>query len=92
MIGKGSIKIGILGGLIVGGIAAILLAPRSGAETRAMLSERAEPFRAKADELVRPTVERTRQRIAPFADRIRRSRSGLDTPREEAVEETAAAA
>ena len=91
MIGRGSIKIGILGGLIVGGIAAILLAPRSGAETRAMLSEKAEPFRARADELVRPTVERTRQRVAPFAARIR-SRSDRDATLEEAVEETAAAA
>ena len=91
MIGRGSIKIGILGGLIVGGVAAVLLTRRSGAETRSMLSERAAPLRARADELVRPTVERTRQRIAPFADRIR-SRSGLDAPQGEAVEEPAAAA
>ena len=91
MIGRGPITIGILGGLIVGGIAALLLAPKSGAETRAMLAERAEPFRAKADELVRPTVERTRQRVAPFAGRIR-SRSGMDSPQKETVEETAAAA
>ena len=89
--GKGSITLGLLGGLIVGGIAAVLLAPRSGAETRAILSERAAPLRARADELVRPTVERTRQRIAPFADRMR-SRPAMDAPQNEAVEEPAVAA
>ena len=89
--GKGSITLGLLGGLIVGGIVAVLLAPRSGAETRAMLSERSAPLRARADELVRPAVERTRQRVAPFADRIR-ARAGREALQEEPVEEPAVAA
>lgn len=89
--GKGSITLGLLGGLIVGGIAAVLLAPKSGAETRAMLAERSAPLRAKADELVRPAVERTRHSVAPFADRLRPS-AGRNAQQEETVEEPAVAA
>jgi len=50
--------IGLLSGLAVGAAIGLLVAPKSGIETRAMLKEKAEGMRAKASE----TMSRMRMR------------------------------
>ena len=84
----GALGAGLLGGAIVGGIAAVLLTPKSGAETRSILSERSAPLRSRAEELLGPAIERTRGRMAPLTDRIRSrfGRGGSD--REEDLQPT----
>jgi gas vesicle protein len=47
-----SIGLGLLGGLAVGAAAGLLLAPKAGQETRAMLKEKAEDVRGRATEAV----------------------------------------
>ncbi len=53
---------GFLLGMVIGGLvgfaAGIFLAPRSGEETRALLSERGKEWRDKAEELAAATRER----------------------------------
>ena len=67
---------GIFGG-ILGAVVGLLMAPKSGAETRAEIAEQSEVWRLRAEELaarmresVTPTVETMRERVAPVADRI----------------------
>jgi len=52
--------IGLLLGLAVGAALGILLAPKSGAETRAMLKEKAEDMRQRTGE----TVKQWKMRLA----------------------------
>jgi len=54
-----SLGIGMLVGLAVGAAVGMLLAPKSGADTRAMLKEKAEDVRGKAGD----TVKRVRRGI-----------------------------
>ncbi len=53
---------GFMTGLLIGGlagfVAGILLAPKSGEETRAMIMDRGQEWRDKADELTASTKER----------------------------------
>ena len=62
-------------GAIFGALAGILLAPRSGSDTRAGLVERSGPLRAKARELGNNATDRfgpkLRARFAPIAARVR---------------------
>ena len=55
-----SMGIGLLSGLAVGAAIGLLVAPKSGMETRAMLTEKARDVRAKAGE----TMSRLRMRGA----------------------------
>ena len=54
---------GMLIGLLVGTAVALLYAPRSGRETRALLRTKAEESRVKADELIHEAKERARRII-----------------------------
>ena len=54
---------GMLIGLLVGTAVALLYAPRSGRETRALLRTKAEESRVKADELIHEAKERARKII-----------------------------
>jgi len=57
---KSSMGIGLLSGLVVGAAVGMLVAPKTGAETRYMLKEKAGDMRAKAA----GTVNRLRNRGA----------------------------
>jgi gas vesicle protein len=67
----------VLGG-IVGAAVGILIAPKSGAETRAELGERSEALRLRAEEMAAtvrertgPAVSRVRDRVAPTVEEVR---------------------
>lgn len=67
----------VLGG-IIGAVVGILIAPRSGAETRYQLLEGSDGLRARAEELsanlkdqVSPTIENLSERLAPAIESIR---------------------
>ena len=73
----GSFVTGFLLGGIIGTVVGILLAPKSGSETRADLLEQSETLRARAEELaakvrerVGPTVEGVRERVVPVAGQM----------------------
>ena len=73
----GSFTLGFIIGGIVGGLAAMLLVPKTGSETRSDLAERSQVWRSRADEMaasmrerVGPTVESARERIAPAVDQV----------------------
>ena len=77
---------GFLLGGIVGAVVGILLAPKTGSETRASLLEQSETLRTRAEELaarvreqVGPTVETVRERVSPVAERVA-ARVGRGTP------------
>ena len=84
----GSFITGFVLGGIVGAVVGIMLAPKSGAETRADLLEQSEALRARAEELaanvrerVGPTVETVRERVAPVAEQVAtRVRRGTGRP------------
>ena len=73
-----SFTLGFLVGGIIGAMVGILIAPKSGAETRAELGERSEAWRTTAEELaasvrerVGPTVEVVRERLGPAVEGVR---------------------
>jgi len=64
-------------GGIVGVIVGILLAPKSGSETRAEFAEQSEVWRERAEEIaarvrerMAPTVDVVRERFAPVTDAL----------------------
>ena len=56
--GSGGLLIGLLIGGAIGFAAGMMLAPKSGEETRALLAERGNEWRDKAEELAAATKER----------------------------------
>ena len=69
---------GFLVGGIVGAIVGILLAPKSGSETRAELLVQSEAWRTRAEEMaarvregVTPAVESVRERVGPAVETVR---------------------
>ena len=74
---------GFLIGGLVGAVGGIMLAPKSGSETRAELLEQSEALRVRGEELaarvrerVGPTVDSVRERVQPVASQITRSGKG----------------
>jgi len=74
----GSFVVGFLVGGILGAVVGILLAPKSGAETRADLAEQSEIWRTRAEEVaatlrerVGPAVEGMRERVGPAVEGMR---------------------
>ena len=72
----------VIGGL-VGAVVGILLAPKSGSETRSDLIEQSEALRLRGEELaakvrerVGPAVDSVRERVQPVAGQITRSSRG----------------
>jgi gas vesicle protein len=73
-----SFVMGFLVGGIVGAIAGILMAPKTGSETRATIIEQSETLRDRAEELAArvreragPTVDNVRERMAPAVEGVR---------------------
>ncbi len=54
----GGMMVGLLIGGVIGFVAGMMLAPKSGEETRALLIERGNEWRDKAEELAAATKER----------------------------------
>ncbi len=74
----GSFVTGFLLGGVVGAIVGILVAPRSGAETRAQLLDQSEVLRERAEEMaarmrdnVGPTVDSVREHVNPAMETVR---------------------
>ena len=74
----GSLVVGFLLGGILGTVVGILIAPKSGSETRAELAEQSEIWRTRAEEMaatlrerVGPSVEGMRERVAPAVEIVR---------------------
>ena len=72
----------VIGGL-VGAVVGIMLAPKSGSETRTELLEQSEALRLRGEELaarvrerVGPAVDSVRERMQPVASQITRSGRG----------------
>ena len=73
----------VLGG-VIGAIVGILIAPKSGAETRYELFEGSDGLRARAEELsanlkhqVSPTIENLSERLGPAIESIRGDRPDI---------------
>ena len=72
--GGSSFLLGLVLGGVAGFVAGILLAPRSGEETRAMLSEKSSEWRERAGDLGAATRERLRQAVSEGQAAARRAR------------------
>ena len=75
---------GFLLGGVLGAAVGMLLAPKSGAETRADIAERSDVWRQRAEEMaaqinesIAPTVESVRQQVTPAVDVVR-ERMGME--------------
>ncbi len=76
---------GFLIGGIVGAVVGIMLAPKSGSETRSDLIEQSEALRTRAEEL----AARVRERVGPTVDSVReRAEQVTRTGRGSAAAET----
>ena len=95
----GGFVTGLLIGGIIGGLVGLLLAPKSGAETRAELLKKGEAWRSQADVMAAEMRSRgmarvgeVSQRFGPAVDSLKeRSSATLETARETGSEAVAAA-
>ena len=74
---NGGFTTGLLVGGILGTIIGIMIAPKSGSQTRSELLDRSESFRDTAQhissavvESVSPTVDQISEKLAPTVDRV----------------------
>ncbi len=97
--GGGGFVTGLLIGGIIGGLVGLLLAPKSGAETRAELLEKGEVWRSQADAMAADMRSRgmerageVGQRFGPAVDSLReRGSATLENVRESGAEAVATA-
>ena len=97
--GGGGFLIGLLVGGIIGGLVGLLLAPKSGAETRAELLKKGEEWRSQADVMAADMrsrgmarAEEGSQRFGPAVDSLKeRSSTTLENVRESGAEAVATA-
>jgi gas vesicle protein len=75
---------GFLLGGVLGAAVGMLLAPKSGAETRAGIAEQGDVWRERAEEMaaqinasIVPTIENVRQQVTPAVDVVR-ERMGME--------------
>jgi gas vesicle protein len=80
--GASSIVLAFLLGGLTGAAVALLYAPRSGRETREMLTERMREGEARARELKEAAVRRGREAIDEAADYVERQRENLERRKE----------
>ena len=74
---NGGFTTGLLVGGILGTIIGIMIAPKSGSQTRSQLLDRSESFRDRAEsissavvESVSPTVDHISEKLAPTVDKV----------------------
>ena len=95
----GGFVTGLLIGGIIGGLVGLLLAPKSGAETRAELLKKGEAWRSQADVMAADVrsrgmahVEEVSQRFGPAVDSLKeRGSATLENVRESGAEAVATA-
>jgi len=75
---------GFLLGGVLGAAVGMLLAPKSGADTRADIAEQSDVWRQRAEEMaaqinasITPTIENVRQEVTPAVDVVR-ERMGME--------------
>lgn len=61
-------KLKFIAGAVVGAAAALMFAPRSGKETRALMSNRVEEYASKAPEPVKDAYDTVREKVEDVAD------------------------
>ena len=73
-----SFVLGLVVGGVLGTVVGIMIAPKSGSETRAELIERSEAWRLRAEEMAAtvrdqmgPTVQGVRERMGPAVEGVR---------------------
>jgi gas vesicle protein len=79
----GSFLAGLLIGGLMGAAAALLLAPQSGEETRALIKEKSIELRDKASE----SADEARQRAEYFAQQAQKAAGDLQTSAKQALEQ-----
>jgi len=80
--GASSVVLAFLLGGLTGAAVALLYAPRSGRETRELLTERMREGEARARELKETAVRKGRQAIDEAADYVERQRENLERRKE----------
>ena len=63
--GGGGFVLGLFVGVVIGGVAGLLLAPKPGSETRAELAEMGDAWRTRADEIAAQMAAEMRSRGVP---------------------------
>ena len=80
----GGFVLGLFIGGVIGAMAGLLLAPKSGSETRAELADMGEAWRARADEIAAemmsrhamPDFSNVGERVGPAVDAVREAGTG----------------
>ena len=63
--GGGGFVLGLFVGVVIGGVAGLLLAPKPGSQTRAELAEMGDAWRTRADEIAAQMAAEMRSRGVP---------------------------
>jgi gas vesicle protein len=84
--GVGLFFVGLLVGALSGAVAALLLAPQSGAETRVMIKDKSIELRDKAQQTAEQARTKTNEYVSQIKDQVQSKRGdGVKQPEPEAV-------
>jgi gas vesicle protein len=84
--GVGLFFVGLLVGALSGAIAALLLAPQSGAETRVMIKDKSIELRDKAQQTAGQARAKTNEYVSQIKDQVQSVRgNGASQPEPESV-------
>ena len=84
--GVGLFFVGLLVGALSGAVAALLLAPQSGAETRVMIKDKSIELRDKAQQTAEQARAKTNEYVSQIKDQVQSMRGdGVKQPEPEVV-------